>query len=98
MPGQLSPETLQCPFADGEPFQPYSHAAARDAEPWLRLARQRQPVFWSEEIGAYCFTRYEDIVAIINDTSTFSSKNMIRFRAIPESLNQFFPDGHPGSH
>jgi cytochrome P450 len=98
MPNELSQGTMQCPFVNGEPFRPYSLVAAQDPEPWLSLARQQQPVFWSDEIGAYCFTRYEDIVTVINDTSTFSSKNMLKFRPIPEPLTQFFPDGHPGSH
>jgi cytochrome P450 len=95
---QVDPRELRCPVAHGQAFNPYSLEASQDPEPWLALAREDVPVFWDEKIGAFVFTRYDDIVSILTNPKVFSSKHMLKHRPIPEELTEYFPDGHPGLH
>ncbi|WP_460363889.1 cytochrome P450 [Actinocorallia lasiicapitis] len=41
----------------------------------LELAREQTPIFFSEALGAWCLTRYEDIKAVASDHATYSSAN-----------------------
>ena len=48
-------------------------------EPWdvFELLRRDAPVYWHEEPGGrgfWCVTRYDDVVAVLKDTATFSSE------------------------
>jgi cytochrome P450 len=92
------PQVGRCPHAHGQAFDPFSVEAAENPLPWLEAALTEQPVFWSPEIGAYCVTRYADVVSVLGDARTFSSEDTFRFREIPEELRDIFPDGHPGMH
>lgn len=74
-----------CPFHHGEPstgglraqavsdaFSPFDLS---DPFPFYRLAREEAPIFFSEELGYWVVTRYDDIKAVFNDWATFSSEN-----------------------
>jgi cytochrome P450 len=53
-------------------FQPFGpHTAV--AYEYFAKARSTEPVFFSEPLGAWCVTRYEDIRAVAADPVTFSS-------------------------
>lgn len=39
---------------------------------FLREARSRQPVFYSEAMKAWCVTRYDDVVSVLRDKVNFS--------------------------
>ena len=48
-------------------------------EPWdvFELLRRDAPVYWHDEPGGrgfWCVTRYDDVVAVLKDTATFSSE------------------------
>lgn len=51
-----------------DPFGPH-----RDNPfPFLRQVRRTQPVFYSPRLGAWCVTRYDDVVAVLRDERNFS--------------------------
>jgi pimeloyl-[acyl-carrier protein] synthase len=55
-----------------------------DPYPLLRQLQQEDPVFWSESIGGWIVTRYDDIVPTFRDVSHFS--NYGRFAKTVEYL------------
>jgi cytochrome P450 len=88
-----------CPYAAGQPFVPTSEAAAQDPQPWLSVARRESPVFYLAEQDVYCVTRYSDVVSVLQDTTTFSSRYTNKFRPMTSPvIKAVFPNGHPGAH
>jgi cytochrome P450 len=57
-----------------EPFQPdlYDYAFECDPVPTLNRLRAEDPVHWSRH-GFWYLTRYDDVVAVLQDTKRFSS-------------------------
>ena len=55
-----------------------------DPYPLLRQLRQEEPVFWSESIGGWILTRYDDIVPTFQDVAHFT--NYGRFAKTVEYL------------
>lgn len=88
----------RCPFADGRPYDPTSVAVAIDPEPWLARARAEQPVFHLAEQNVWCVTRYADIMTVLRDPATFSSRYANKFRPMAPRLAEVYPNGHPGRH
>lgn len=88
----------RCPVVDGESYDPTSVAAAVDPEPWLARARAEQPVFHLAGQDVWCVTRYADIVRVLRDPVTFSSRHANKFRPMTSLLTEVYPDGHPGRH
>jgi cytochrome P450 len=87
----------RCPFAHGRPYDPVSVAATEDAEPWLSAAREQTPVFYLDEQDVYVVTRHSDILSVLRDPATFSSRYANKFRPLESPvLRAAFPDGHPG--
>jgi cytochrome P450 len=87
----------RCPFVQGQPYDPMSVAAAEDPEPWLRKARAEAPVFYHEPLDLYVLTRHADIMAVLRDTATFSSRYTNKFKPMDSQvLKAAFPNGHPG--
>ncbi|MBB4302549.1 cytochrome P450 [Rhodobium orientis] len=54
-------------------FDPYS--PANDADPFdaYKTLRDEYPAFWCEEAGMWVYSRYDDIIAALNDWQTYSS-------------------------
>lgn len=55
-----------------------------DPYPLLRLLQEEDPVYWSESIGGWIVTRYDDIVPTFRDVAHFS--NYGRFAKAVEYL------------
>jgi cytochrome P450 len=55
-------------------FDPFTEQVIADPVPWYALMRQEQPVFRVPGAGFYLVTRYEDVVAAVRDTETFSNR------------------------
>jgi len=55
-----------------ESFKPYYRPELHAA---LEQQRRHEPVFWSEEIGYWVLTRYEDVYAVLHDGQRFSARN-----------------------
>ncbi|MFP8874598.1 MAG: hypothetical protein VCB42_08720, partial [Myxococcota bacterium] len=56
---------------DFDPCQPHDHPY-----PLYRTLRDEAPVHLSPSTGALCISRYEDVLAVLKDSETFSSSAM----------------------
>ncbi len=73
-----------------EGFRPYDIA---DPFPLYARARAEAPVFFSDELGYYVVSRYEDIQAIFKDPATFSSENtQTPFKPRPPEVQAVFDE------
>ncbi len=69
----------QCPFhntpamqAVADQFLPFD---LTDPFPFYRLAREQAPIFYSQALGYWVVTRYEDIKAVFQNWEVFSAEN-----------------------
>jgi hypothetical protein len=87
--------TPRCPVAHGIEFDPLDSDAAADPMPWLRAAQREAPVFYLPGYKLWCVTRYDDVIAVLRDTDTYSSRKTISLAKLPRDLLAAFPDGPP---
>jgi cytochrome P450 len=66
-----------------------SPAVARDPYPAFAWLRDRDPVHWSESLGAWVVTRYADVLEIWNRPDLFSSD---RFRKVGAEFTSQRPE------
>jgi cytochrome P450 len=83
-----------CPFAHGLEFDPMAPGQAREPHPWLKVARDERPVFYSSQYDEWFVTRYEDALDVLRDTARFSSANKTKLQDLP-ALKRALPDGSP---
>ena len=70
------------PFEIGDPFDFYARV------------RAEEPVFFSEQLGYWVVSRYEDIQAIFKDPKTFSSENtQAPYKPWPPEVQQVLEEG-----
>jgi cytochrome P450 len=79
----------------GAAFDPFLPSQAGEPYPWLKVAREEQPVFYWPQHNLWCVTRYSDIAAIMKDPATFSNRKTIRFENMSEEFLKAFPEGRP---
>jgi cytochrome P450 len=87
-------DRLRCPVVHGAPFDPGADDQVLDPHPWLKLARTDSPVFRMADEDAWCVTRYDDVLEVLKDTETFSSKRVVEPRHL-SGLEEKLPEGHP---
>lgn len=101
MSATLAPQAAAtgCPFhgntpamqAVAEGFDPFD---LTDPFPFYRLARAEAPIFFSQEVGFWVVTRYDDIKAVFNDWETFSAENaQTPYRPWSPEVKQILRDG-----
>lgn len=61
----------------GEQFMPVAGEHLQDPYPFFQRARREQPVFFSPVFHMWFVTRYEDVMAVLMDTQTYSSRDTI---------------------
>ncbi|MDA0162133.1 cytochrome P450 [Solirubrobacter ginsenosidimutans] len=62
------------------PYDPLSPEQLRDPYPaWA----QRPPVFYDEQLGLWSVTGYDEVLAVLRDTATFSSADAFALRGFP---------------
>jgi cytochrome P450 len=86
--------TPRCPVVDGRSFDPLDPVVAADPYPWLHAAHREAPVFYMPGHDAWCVTRYHDVLEVLRDTATYSSRKVIRFAQLAPEFEQAFGD-HP---
>lgn len=65
--------TSGCPFSGAEAgFSPYYHESIYEE---MAAARRERPVFFDEETGYWIVTRYDDVMAILQDHDRISAIN-----------------------
>ena len=70
----------QCPFhaqlkEKGENFDMFGAAYQTDPAEALKEFREQLPIFYSEAMGHWIVTRYEDVKAVFRDPIVFSAYN-----------------------
>lgn len=74
--GALSP--TGCPISqEAAEFDPFGQRYQVDPAEALKWFRNKEPVFYSPEIGYWVVTRFEDIKAIWRDYHSFASTNVL---------------------
>lgn len=58
-----------------ELFEPFGDDYLRDPYPTFAAVRKETPAFFSEELGMWVVTRYNDCATVMADTERFSSRN-----------------------
>ena len=56
---------------DFDPCRPQDNS---DPYPFYRVLRDEAPVHRSQSTGALCVSRYDDVLTVLKDSETFSSK------------------------
>ncbi len=81
----------------GITYDPFTAPDRDDPHPTLRRAREHQPVFYSEGLGTWVVTRYDDVVAVMRDPARFSSAFAITNRpgAPPPEILEILAQGIP---
>lgn len=88
-----------CPFhntssvmeAVAKQFQPFD---LTNPFPFYRLAREQAPIFFSEELGYWVITRYDDIKSVFDNWEAFSSENaQSPYRPWSADVKQIMRDG-----
>jgi cytochrome P450 len=69
-------------------FNPYSQAFRDDPYPVYRRLRDEEPAHFSNEVGFWVLSRYDDIVAALQDVETYSSAGALSIGAPKEVLDQ----------
>ncbi len=77
--GPACPADLRgCPVSrEAAAFNPFGDAYAQDPPDYLRWAREKEPVFFSPELGYWVVTRYDDIKEIFRDHRRYSPSNAL---------------------
>ena len=83
----------QCPFhsqlkQDGQNFDMFAQAYQKDPADSLKDFREQLPIFYSEKMGYWIVTRYDDVKAIFRDPIVFSACNALEklTPSCPEAL------------
>jgi cytochrome P450 len=61
----------------GREHFPLTSPMLDDPRPFYARARREEPVFWSESLGLWVVTRYDDVCAVAKDAARFSSLDSI---------------------
>lgn len=75
----------RCPVSrSAREFDAFEGPYLLDPAEALRWSREQEPVFFSEQLGYWVVSRYEDVKAIFRDVATFSPRNTLE-RILPFS-------------
>lgn len=94
---KAQPAAGACPFsARARNFDPFGAAYQADPAEALRWSRDAEPVFYSEAMGYWVVSRYDDIKAVFRDNITFSAANALEkiTPATPEALDLLKREGY----
>ena len=86
-----------CPFSErARSFDPFGPAYQADPAEALRWSREEEPVFYSEALGYWVVSRYDDIKAVFRDNITFSPANALEkiTPATPEAMEVLKREGY----
>lgn len=77
--GQMKPAaSAGCPFsAAAASFDPFDEPYQLDPASALRWFRDQEPVFYSDKMGHWIVSRYEDVKAIFRDNRIYSPANAL---------------------
>ena len=76
MPGNLILELTD--------YELYCEGRLADPYPLLRRLREEDPIHWSERLGSWIVTRYDDLYALVNDPRLASDRSSAYMSVLPE--------------
>ena len=78
-------------------FDPLAPEQLADPYPIYARLREEAPVFYAEEFDLWVVSRYEDVVRVVKDHETFSSRNAVRssLAAPPPEVEEELAKGFP---
>jgi cytochrome P450 len=77
------------------PFDPFVSPQLDDPYPVMATLRERSPVFFSEQLGAWVVTRHDDICAVMRDPARFSSRAVaVAPPDLPPEARAILDDGY----
>ncbi|MGI5490992.1 cytochrome P450 [Microtetraspora malaysiensis] len=78
-------------------FEPLSPEQLADPYPLYAKLRREAPVFYDEAHDLWVVTRYDDVLAVVRDTETFSSENAVRasVKPLPQPVLDVLATGWP---
>ncbi|WP_433206443.1 cytochrome P450 [Nocardia sp. CA-107356] len=68
---------VDCPHL-GKLFNPLVEPQLNNPYPFYARARKEEPIFFSDLLGAWVLTRYDDVVSILRQPDIFSSRDVLR--------------------
>ncbi|MEO6892926.1 MAG: cytochrome P450 [Ktedonobacteraceae bacterium] len=79
----MDEQTYGCPVHANQlsfekEYHPFDSPQLEDPYSFFARARREQPVFFSEEVGAWIITRYDDMRSILLQPEIFSSQDTLR--------------------
>src|SRR5262252_3507279 len=69
---------------DLEEYALYCDARLADPYPLYRRFREEDPVHWSERLGSWVITRYDDVYACLTDARIKSDRSSAYMTVLPE--------------
>lgn len=89
MQSNVATDGRGCPVLHG--YDPLTPEDLADPYPEFARARRDAPVFYDEKYGFWNVTRQEDVLDILRDEETFSSKSAIPMPLPPEDMRDELP-------
>ncbi|WP_312980315.1 cytochrome P450/oxidoreductase [Corynebacterium sp.] len=74
--GQSAPDISKCPYHSGsaaKDFDPFEMAYQLNPGEACGWARENEPIFYSEKLGYWVVTRFEDVQEVFRDQNTYSA-------------------------
>lgn len=79
-------------------FDPFSPEVDADPFPAYKILRDSHPCFWSEDAGMWVLSRYDDVVAALNDWETYSSAKGNMMTELPDRAGSTLGTTDPPHH
>lgn len=78
-------------------FDPLAPDQLTNPYPIYRRLREEAPVFYAEPFDLWVVSRYEDVVEVVKDHETFSSRNAVRtsVKPLPAEVQAVLAEGYP---
>ena len=67
-------------------YDPYNFEIDSNPHPVWHRMREEQPLYWNEEYGFWALSRFKDVWAAYNDTTTFSSSHGVQLENLDEPV------------
>jgi len=80
-------------------YDPYDYEIDKDPHPIWERMREEQPLYYNQRHGFWCLSRFDDVWAAYQDTTTFSSTHGVELDTLDEPMKQasmifMDPPGH----
>ena len=96
MNNRPSADSTLCPAL--RDYQPFDSGHLANPYPVWELSHREAPVFYVQSAEFWAITGYDEVLRVIRDTETFTSRNALNFKPVPVQLRDRLPNGFPQAH